>query len=311
MSFHLIGARGRRPANAIPVARVVGGTHDGALLMHTDDESGVQLINLTSGEFTPMPDPREGRRCVYHVVAASGGGKSCFAASFARNLANMFPNHKTFVLSNDMTEDPAYAKIVHTRIPASEDLNSIEIGPLCEKNDATLLIFDDTEAIPDKKDRLALESFQGRALTQGRKHGCHVLSLVHRGADGRATRTSLLESNGLVIFPKHAGGSNLKYMLEKHFNVPGAILKSVKDGFGRWVLIRNDAEPYILGPSRAAIYDQDDVAGALKTRMLAEKKVQNRVAEMTASRMAESCSEEEESYEDDPALNDTFRRMMR
>ena len=129
MSFHLIGARGRRPANAIPVARVVGGTHDGALLMHTDDESGVQLINLTSGEFTPMPDPREGRRCVYHVVAASGGGKSCFAASFARNLANMFPNHKTFVLSNDMTEDPAYAKIVHTRIPASEDLNSIEIGP--------------------------------------------------------------------------------------------------------------------------------------------------------------------------------------
>lgn len=299
MSFHLLTKGQKRPKNALPVARVRGGELDDAILFHTDDETGSQLIDLPHGsEFTPMPDPRPGRRCVYHVVAASGAGKSTFAASFADNFAEMWPkNHKTIIISGDEAEDPAFEGVEHERVKASAELNDIPINELCEPNDATLLIFDDVEAIPDKADRLALESFQGRALTTGRKHNCHVLSLVHRGADGKATKTSLLESNGLVIFPKHAGGSNLRYMLETHFGLPAAMKDIIKDGFGRWVLIRNDAEPYILGPNRAAIYNDDELAGALKSKKLIEKKIQNKQAEAEATGLLQG-------------KTDTFRKMM-
>jgi len=283
MSFHLLTKGQKRPKNALPVSRVRGGALDNAILFHTDDETGSKLIDLTDGEFTPMPDPRPGRRCVYHVVGASGAGKSTVAADFAENFAEMYPNNKTIIISGDEAEDPAFEGVEHERVKASVELNEIPINELCADVDGTLLIFDDVEAIPDKADRLALESFQGRALTTGRKHNAHVLSLVHRGADGKATKTSLLESNGLVVFPKHAGGANLRYMLETHFGLPAAIKDIIKDGFGRWVLIRNDAEPYILGPNRAAIYDADDVAGALKSRRLVDKKIMNKQAEAQAA----------------------------
>ncbi len=305
MSFHLLTKGQKRPKNALPVARVRGGELDNAILFHTDDDTGTQLIDLPDGEFTPMPDPRPGRRCVYHIVGASGAGKSTVAADFAENFAEMYPNNKTIIISGDEAEDPAFEGVDHERVKASVELNEIPINELCADVDGTLLIFDDVEAIPDKADRLALESFQGRALTTGRKHNAHVLSLVHRGADGKATKTSLLESNGLIVFPKHAGGANLRYMLETHFGLPAQIKDIIKDGFGRWVLIRNDAEPYILGPLRAAIYDADDVAGALKSRKLVDKKIMNKQAEAQAADALQN-------LDDLPGRSRTltFRKMM-
>jgi ABC-type dipeptide/oligopeptide/nickel transport system ATPase component len=106
-----------------------------------------------------MPDPRPGRRCVYHIVGASGAGKSTVAADFAENFAEMFPNNKTIIISGDEAEDPAFEGVEHERVKASAELNEIPINELCADVDGTLLIFDDVEAIPDKADRLALESF--------------------------------------------------------------------------------------------------------------------------------------------------------
>ena len=232
------------------------------------------MITLDDGEvFELWPETRLGMRSVYHIVAPSGAGKSTLAAGFARNFRELHPDGRIVVVSSIEDDDPAFEGVDGlVRIGIDETLNDICMAELAASSgdDATLVIADDVEGL-DKKRKAAIEAFMQRALETGRKLKIHTLSLFHRAASGNATKSSLLESNGLAYFPKSNVG-NLSYALTKHFGIDPSVMSLLKQDFGRWVLLRTDGEPStVVGEKRAALYDQDSIERALKENTLRER----------------------------------------
>lgn len=267
-------SRAYRDAKCVPLAVVEGGRRSGHVLMYDEDpEKGPALIDLEPKErFTLMPETRRGMRSVYHIGGPSGAGKSTVAAGFARNFQELHPESHIVVVSSVEDDDPAFEGVEHTRVKASADLDEVGMPELAATSNGgpTLIIFDDVEGLP-KADKTALENFQQRALETGRKLGIHTLSLFHRFANGRSTKSSIGEANGLVWFPK-SNTSNLDYVLKNYFNLNPIIKKLLKKDWGRWVLARVDGSPsYLLGETRAALYDGDEIESALKKEAALER----------------------------------------
>lgn len=267
-------AAAARDRTGVPLATVEGGRRGGHVLMwHEEAEEGPALVDLEPGErFALAPETRPGMRSVYHIGGPSGAGKSTVAAGFARNFQDTWPSSHIVVVSSVEDDDPAFEGIEHTRVRACHELDDVSMPELAATSDGgpTLIIFDDVEGLP-KADKAALENFQQRALETGRKLGIHTLSLFHRFANGRSTKSSLGEANGLVWFPK-ANTSNLDYVLKHYFSVNPIVKCLLKKDWGRWVLARVDGCPsYLLGETRAALYDGDEIEAALKKEAALDK----------------------------------------
>ena len=246
------------------------------LMLCESEDAGSQLVDLPEKcAFELIPEIRPEMRSVYHIVGPSGAGKSTVAAGFARNFHELGPGNIMLITSVAGKPDPAFEKIEHTVLPVSQALEELSMEEIEQSSQGhpSLLIFDDVEGVKDAE-RRALQGFQQRALETGRKLGIHVLNIFHRPASGKATRASLGESNGVVFFPK-ANKGNLPYMLKSHFGIDPKIIPHLKDGWGHWILLRTDGIPaYILGEKRAAIFDTDQIAKALRERDAAERAIE-------------------------------------
>ena len=280
--------------DGLPLAIIRGGARDKQLLVHDEEplEGSAQLITLEPDErFQIIPETRPGMRSVFHIVGPSGAGKSTLAGEFARAFKEIWPTSRVIIVSTVDAEDPAFSDLDHTRVEIDEGLNDIGMPELAAsaKGAPVLLVFDDVEGLPKAK-KLALESFQQRALETGRKLKIHTLSLFHRAAAGNSTKTLLSEANGLAFFPRTSTG-NLGYALEKHFSIPPAIRTMLKDGWGRWVLLRTDGSPsYILGERRASIYDAEELQTLLRRQEKRERAQDSALARAQAKALLSSAA---------------------
>ena len=287
----------------VPLAVVRGGKRDGHLLVHTvaapDSE---QLITLSPPEvFELIPESRPGMRSVMHVVGPSGVGKSSVAAGFMRNFQLQWPEGRILVISSVCDPDPAYEGIEHTRVPIDEELPLVTMAEIAATSNGSpsCLVFDDVEGLPKKRQE-ALRIFQQHALEVGRKLHLHCLNIFHRCASGKSTSSSLSESNSIIYFPANPT-SNLDYALKAHLGIDKVVRQVLKDGFGRWVQLRVDSAPsVVVGEQRAAIWDPDAIAAALKKLNYKERAI------ATAEIRRELAEEAAEAHED-PLTDDIAR----
>lgn len=265
--------RSRQLQNAIPLAI----TTSGNILYYSETSPNLEvltngLIELPEGDaFHILPETRPALRTAMMIVGSSGSGKSTIAADFGKHFLQVFPKGRVYIVSIDTSEDPAFEGIPHERIPVDESLEEVSISDIGSNGDpdaAVLVIFDDVEGLQGKRKK-ALEAFTQRVLETGRKHNVHTISIHHRPANGTATKSALTESNSLVFFPRGAN-SNLAYTLKRYYSIPPEI-KHVLKTFGRWVQCRVDI-PVIIGETKAAYYDTDEVASALKEKAAVDRK---------------------------------------
>ena len=94
-------------------------------------------------------------RDILYVVGASGSGKSYFTRQFADQYRKLYPKRKIYLVSS-LTEDSSIDKI--------KDLKRIKLTPEFLADDIqagdfkdSLVIFDDCEALMDKKMKLKVQ----------------------------------------------------------------------------------------------------------------------------------------------------------
>jgi hypothetical protein len=241
------------PEHAIRVAECGAGI----LCAIDDDEEGAQAIELPEhDEFHVLPELRENVAQHIHLVGPSGVGKSSWAGQFAERFRRE-RNGRVVVISADAADDPAI--VADARFPVSADLADVDISQLAEGG-PLLVIFDDVEGVPRDLSQ-SLAQFRKALLERGRKLQISTINIYHRGASGSATRDSLNEATGVVVFPRGGISSNTKYMLRNHFDIPDGFMTLLRKSrpWGRSVYISNTFPPIAVGGRRAALLDADEI----------------------------------------------------
>lgn len=258
-----------------------------------DDEEVYKGIQCPEGSsFMPMPNHKEEQRDVIYVTGASGTGKSTFASDYADLFVRMFKlggeEPKIVIVSPDDPEHDAVFRNasydwewispedILTKNITMEDMcdpefrNTYKVKDkknkeLIDKLQPMLIIFDDTEALSNKKESTALHTFMKSILERARKRGIYALYVSHRAANGPATKVILSEQTGIWFPLNGTGGANLSYMLNKHMNIPDELRKILcknQKEFGRWAYIKTDGAPrYAITPVKMFIIDDDEILG--------------------------------------------------
>lgn len=185
--------------------------YDKALLL-INGSKGKEMI-LKNGRTRLTFDPNI-ERLVFYITGMSGSGKSTLTGELMENYHKLFPKNEVYLFSNK-TEDPALDRHKFmTRVPMEEDLyeNPLDLDMIRD----SLVIFDDVEAISDKKLSAEIDRLKDLILQQGRSYRICFIYISHLANDYRRTRTILNEAHSITVFPQMCSAYSLKYLLEKY-----------------------------------------------------------------------------------------------
>lgn len=196
-------------------------------------------------KFQVIPNPNTERQIVY-ITAQSGAGKSWWCKEYCEEYKKIFPKREIYLFSS-LAEDKSIDKIkglkrINIKTP---EFLSDEIT--AEDFQKSLVIFDDCDAITDKKLKTKLYGIMNNLLEIGRHWSVSLLITSHLPCAGNDTKRILNESHQIVIFPHSLGGRSLKYLLESYLGLDKKQIKRVKQIDGRWVCIYKTYPQVIIG----------------------------------------------------------------
>lgn len=209
-----------------------------------------------------MPELHTGRRDSIYIVGQSGTYKSTYARYYADNFLSEFQEcgedpKVIIVCVDDPKNDGAFATLPHTWISPAELVDEFRSDPKLMTPDNVnpsrkpmLFIFDDLDGISDKETNKILSAFVEMVLTRGRKYRLHSIFISHSGTKGGTkSAVHLLESSHISVPLKHTIGQNIKYTLEKHFNLPTSLRRLLQEEntkFGPRALISAGGAPQVV-----------------------------------------------------------------
>lgn len=280
-----------------------------------DDKEDFELfegLNCPVGsEFMPFPCQKHDQRDVIYITGASGTGKSTFAGAYGDLFQKVFSMPPTaeekkenknaedhvakiiIVSPDDPKNDMAFSGLAYVWMTPLdilekdiklEDMEDPDFrytyeakirGKVVEKVQPMLIIFDDVEALSNKKESEALTRFMQAVLERARKKRIYTAFISHRASSGLATKIILQELNS-IWFPINGSGSkNLSYTLKNHINIPDELrlilMKEPKE-FGRWAFIKSDSAPrYAITSKKMFIIDEDEIKSAVIKKKIALK----------------------------------------
>jgi hypothetical protein len=199
---------------------------------YVKDKQNKEIL-IHEGEIQPLPKYNE-RECIY-VAGPSGSGKSTYIAAYASEYLKMFPGNKLFVFSR-VANDECIDQLKPIRVMINEELIEDPISPQELAN--SLVIFDDTDTIPNKKLKDVITALKNDLLETGRHEDIYVAITSHLITNYRETRTVLNECHSITLFP--AGGStySIKYVLK---NYGGMDKNDIEKAIGlpsRWITLK-------------------------------------------------------------------------
>ena len=205
--------------------------------------------------FQQIPNITTERQILY-VTGASGSGKSYFTKAFTDQYKKIYPKREVYLFSS-ISDDSSIDKVKNLRrIKLTPEFLSDEISVQDFKD--SLVIFDDTDCITDKKMKLKITGILNAILETGRHFNVSCIYTSHVACDGRETKRILNEAHSLTIFPHGLGGRSLKYLLESYLGFDREQVKRIKKLNSRWVSILKTFPMVVLSEKEAYVLNIED-----------------------------------------------------
>lgn len=171
-------------------------------------------VHLLPRQPGPNDDPDNFRNS-FLAAGPANSGKTHVTAEFVKHYANMFPDNKIILIS-EVNEDSNYDDIDVYRIELNEDLAN-QPFTLDELRDS-LVIFDDTDTIPNKKIFNEVLSLKNQILQNGRHYNISICITAHQLQAGLKGVIQLNESEFVTVFPQCCAGSQIEKYLKNYMS---------------------------------------------------------------------------------------------
>jgi energy-coupling factor transporter ATP-binding protein EcfA2 len=205
--------------------------------------------------FQQIPNITTERQILY-VTGASGSGKSFFTKAFTDQYKKIYPKREVYLFSS-ISDDSSIDKVKNLkRIKLTPEFLMDEINAQDFKD--SLVIFDDTDVILDKKMKLKITGILNSILETGRHFNVSCIYTSHVACDGRETKRILNEAHSITIFPHGLGGRSLKYLLDNYLGLDREQVKRIKKLQSRWVSILKTFPMVVLSEREAFVLNIED-----------------------------------------------------
>jgi len=223
------------------IARIKGGKLDKKNI-YISNTKGVKEIKIKDGILVPLPN-RDIIEKVY-ISAPSNAGKSTYAGKWLGEYSKMFPDDDIYLFSS-ITKDKALDKYNPLRIILDNDLLNDPIEPKELQN--SLVIFDDTDTIRNKKMKNYMEVLRDWLLEQGRHFNIRMLITSHLLSNYNSTRRILNEATSVVVFPRSGSGTyHIKNFLKTYCGFDKDQTKKFLNLPSRWVAVYRSYPQYVI-----------------------------------------------------------------
>lgn len=249
--------------NGMPIAIVVNVEEDkkksksgNPILCVTDNVKGVirpfNQLSLDDGQrFQLIPNPDTERNILY-VTGSSGSGKSYFTKKYCREFARVFPKRPIIFISS-IDKDESVDDIKNLKRMKIKTPEFLEEDFVIDDFKDCLVIFDDTDVIPDKKIRNKVNTILQLILQTGRHTNTYCIYTSHLATAGHDTKHILNESHSITFFPKTAGNRMLKYLCENYLGLDKKEVEYLKKIPSRSITVLKSYPKVILGDKEVFI----------------------------------------------------------
>jgi hypothetical protein len=175
-------------------------------------------MSLDDGQrFQLIPNPETERQILY-ITGSSGSGKSFFTKKYCREFARVFPK-RPIILISSVDKDESVDDIKNLKRLKIKSKEFLEEDFVIDDFKDSLVIFDDTDCITDKKLRTKVNAILGMVLETGRHSNTYCIYTSHLATAGNDTKRILNESHSITFFPKTMGGRMMKYLCENYLGL--------------------------------------------------------------------------------------------
>lgn len=233
------------------------------LIRDTMKKDATKSIQVMDGFLMFLPPKNKSFRA--YVAGPAGSGKSVMCGKIIEEFKRLRPKERVYIFS-DVDEDKALDEklgendlrvILNNEIVTNPiTIDDIETGSLC--------LFDDVDAIPEKKIKNAINILQNEILRRGRhppgyneeKYEISCINTAHNMTSYLETKIILNESNIICVFPRSTSKHNLSYVLTKYYGLTQEEVNKVIALPTRWAIISRDYPAYCIWQSGCFIFDR-------------------------------------------------------
>ena len=194
----------------------------------------------------PSVDPVQ-RYCAY-VFGPSGSGKTTWICDYVECYKKLFPKNPVILFSRK-DKDESIDKINPTRIQLTEELLDDPIKP--EDIPSSILIFDDTDTLKNKKIKNEINELKDDLLEVGRQSNINVVIVSHLASNYKMSRIVLNESNYIVFFPKSGSTQQIMYILKNYCGIGKKDIQRIMNLPSRWVCLSRRYPMFVMHESGA------------------------------------------------------------
>ncbi len=205
----------------------------------------LSLRDVEDQTFQLIPNTLAERQILY-ITGSSGSGKSYFTKKYCKEFARVFPKRPIYLISSidtDISVDDI-KNLKRIKIKSDDFLN--EDFAIDDFKDS-LIIFDDTDCITDKKLRTKVNGILGMVLETGRHTNTYCIYTSHLATAGNDTKRILNEAHSITFFPRTMGGRMMKYLCEGYLGLDKKEIEHLKKIPSRSVTVMKTYPKCIVG----------------------------------------------------------------
>jgi len=230
------------------------------ICIDSEDEAKTSFneLKLEKDEFyQPISDPKL-ERYIYYIIGRSGSGKSYFIKQWILNFyRQLYKKRKVYIFSALKNDDTLDELTFIKRIKLDSDFLDDDDIDISDFKDS-LLIFDDTDTIKDKKIKAKVDHLLDEVLVVGRHHKISALITRHTATNGKDTKLILAESHSFVIFPNGMGNKSISYLLDNYLGLDKTQIKKIKKLKSRSITINRTFPLTVVSEHECFVLNNDD-----------------------------------------------------
>jgi hypothetical protein len=216
----------------------------------------IKLKDKPNLHFQVVPNKKT-ERTIRYVTGASGSGKSYWTKMYADEYKRLYPKREIYIISS-IKEDKTLDKIKDLHRIKLDSQEFLTESLTAEDFKDCLVIFDDTDCLVDKRQKLKVDAILNSVLETGRHFNTEVVYTSHLACNGKDTRRILNECKSVTIFPSGLGGKSIKYLLDNYFGLDKEQIKKIKKLNSRWVTIQKGFPMSVMSDKECFILNSPD-----------------------------------------------------